>query len=181
MAQLQEQVASAEACGFFFPAQLKSKEINDFTEKTLSLIHRQFFSSKNVLSRKNRLDFIEIFYHFLVVQVVLWLKPDSLSFTCKDSIDTGEIASGAFYAFLRMMNTLSPWTEEEKDFLRWVFFFPALVNRERSVHLPTLSRLISVMALVQSELENQRKNILEAFNGLYGKKFFEFLNVKICS
>jgi len=179
IAQLKDQIASAEACGFFFPPQLSIQKINEFTEKILPIIHRNIFSSKNVLSRKNRLDFIEVFYHFLMVQIILWIKPDSLSFTCKDSIDVGEVASGAFYAFLRMMNSLSPWTDEEKDFLRWVFYFPALVNRERSVHLPVLTRVISVLALLQSELEGQRKAILEDLQELYGQKFFETLSVKI--
>jgi hypothetical protein len=169
--QFQEQIVSGEECGFYFPSSLKMEELKRFSKKAMSLIHQQIFSGKNTLTHKNRLDFIEIFYHFFTLKIVDLLKPDSISFTCKDAIDEGVVAGVGFYAFLRIMQGERTWTREEKDFLLWMLYTPALTVRERAIDIERLQRLISSMATFQAEMEVQGKAVTHAASKLYSHPF----------
>ncbi len=176
--QFQEQIASGEVCGFYFPPTLKMQELKSFTARAMSLIHRHFFSGKNTLTRKNRLDFIEIFYHFLILELIDLLKPDSISFTCKDAIDQGVAASAGFYAFLKILSGLRTWSKEDRDFLLWMLYTPALTIRERAIDLQKLHRLIQAMATFQAEVEAQHKAISDAANKLFSRPLFAKMKIQ---
>ncbi len=169
--QLKEQISSAEECGFYFPPQINKNEIVKFVDRVLPMVHQVFFSDKQMLTRKNRLDFIEIFYQFLMMHLIQQVKPDSFSFTCKDAIDIGAAANTAFFAFLRLLSNDKPWKPEEKDDLRWLLFSPSLIIRERTIDLQCLNRTISAMATMNAELEVQRQAVLKRCNELLGKRF----------
>jgi hypothetical protein len=149
----QEQIASKEEGGFSFPATVGMDEINSFTKDTLQMIHQFLFAGKEQLLRKERLDFIEIFYQFFIMRIVLLLKPDSISFTCKDAIDTGEAQAAGFYAFLRMMMKQDdPWTKDEREFLLWMIYAPALLIRERAIDPARLTRIVSALTTLGSQV-----------------------------
>ena len=167
MKQLKDQVESGEACGFYFPPSIVKKEIRSFVTKIVSLIHKTFFSEKNVLSRRNRLDFIEIFYFFLTLKLLDILRPDSFSFTCKDALDIGGSMNGGFYAFIKLLGNQFIWEEKEKDFLLWMFFGPPLLIRERAVDLQRLHRTISALSVLSAELEIDRKGVTSSLENLY--------------
>ena len=172
-----EQVKGGEACGFFFPSSFNETEAVKFTQKTLPLIHKTFFAEKNVLSRKNRLDFIEIFYHFLTLKMIEMVQPHSLSFTCKDAVDVGAAASAGFYAFLKLMSRSYDWQEDERDFLIWMLFAPALAVRERPIDLQRLSRTVSSLSCINAELEVQRSKVLKACGTLFDFPLFNEVSV----
>ncbi len=162
-----EQIASGESCGFYFPHRLDKKEIVRVSSQLIDLIWEQFFAQKNVLTRKQRLDFIEIFSAFFVLKVIETLKIELVSFTCKDAIDTGAAMSAGFFAFLRQLATGEAWFEPERDFFLWMLYAPALVTRERAIDISRLNRTISALAALDAELEIRRKPLLEAFSALY--------------
>jgi hypothetical protein len=176
--QFKEQIASAEECGFYFPPQVNKTEIAKFVDKALPMIHKTFFSEKNVLTRKNRLDFIEIFYQFFTMRLVQMLRPDSFSFTCKDAIDVGAAANAAFFAFLRLLSNDGKWLSEERDFLRWLLFSSALIVRERAIDLQRLNRTISALATMNAELEVQRQAVLKRCHELFGKPIFSQMKIE---
>lgn len=178
IALFKEQIVSGEACGYSYPSALSQEEIASFTEHALHMIHELFFAGKNVLSRKNRLDFIEIFYQFFIVKLLLVLRPDSLSFTCKDGIDTGAAASAGFFAFLRMMSSNKSWTQEEKETFQWLLYAPALLIRERLIDSARFSRMISALTILHSELETQEKRIKDAVHKLFGQALFQKLHLR---
>jgi hypothetical protein len=172
----QAQLADPENCGFFFPLQIKSSEISRFAEDALPAIHQLFFHNKNTLTRRNREDFIEIFYQFFILKCIDLLEPTSLSFTCKDAIDTGAAQQAAFYGFITLL-TSSFANKEEQDFLRWLFYTPALFIRERAIDPERFNRALSLLSLLDTELADHGKQILKTCDALYPQTF-KTLHVK---
>lgn len=172
-----DQLESAPECGYFLPPQLKPAELTRFAEKALPAIHELFFHNKNSLTRRNREDFIEIFYQFLVLKCIDLFEPDSLSFTCKDAIDTGAAATGLFYGCLKLL-TGDFSKKEEQDFLRWLFYTPALFIRERAIDPQRLNRALSALERIDSEMAEKGKLILKTFGELYHPQTFKTLEVK---
>lgn len=161
-----QQIESREACGFHFPALPEAGEINAFTKEALEMIHEQFFSGRKTLLRKERLDFIEIFTQLFFMKMILLVKPDSISFTCKDAIDLGEAQAATFFAFLQRMGSSEAISAEEKDFLLWLLYAPALTLRERLIDPFRFARLVSTMNHIDGELSVRRKAILDATDKL---------------
>ncbi len=176
IATFKHQLTSTD-CGFFFSPHWKVSEIGRFIDSVLPLIHEHFFHGKNQLSRRNREDFIEIFYQFLVLKAIDQFGFDSLSFTCKDAIDTGASATGEFYGFLQLL-TGDFSVKENQDFLRWLFYTPALFTRERAVDPERLHRSLSALARIDAELSERGGKIIKAFAECYRTGFFKDLNVK---
>ena len=176
--ELKEQIVSAEQCGFYFPKEVNQKELLKFSDHALETIHKVFFGNKDMLIHKNRLDFIEIFYLLFTLKMIEIFKPDIISFTCKDAIDTGAAASAELFAFLRMMNDASHWSKEEKDFLLWMLYSSALGLRERAIDVQRLSRMTSALSLITAELEAHYRETVIACSKLYQVSFFKNLKVK---
>jgi hypothetical protein len=177
IAQLKEQVASAEECGFYFPAQIKTAEFFKFVEAAIDLIHVQFFEKKANLSRKERLNFIELFYCFLILKFIDLVRPDSISLTCKDAIDVGAAAGAGFFAFLKIFSENSKWEEEEKDRLLWMLYAPALFIRERAIDPQCLHRTVGMLATIQTPIEARRKEILKLLHPLFSYPIFSDLKI----
>ncbi len=172
-----DQIASGEASGYFFPPSLNKQEINAFTSEALELIHKLFFSSEATLSRKQRMDFIEIFYQFLFMKLIQMVKPDSMSFTCKDAIDIGESTAAGFFAFLKMLEGKA-WGREDKEFFLWMLYSPALTIRERPIDSNRLLRIVNASSIIQTELESHRKAILEQVHKLLGQLALREIELK---
>lgn len=170
------QLASPEECGFFFPAVWKPTEIARFTDSALHAIHEHFFQSKATLNRRNREDFIEIFYQFLILKAIEQFDPDSISFTCKDAIDTGAAQNALFYGFLKQFHG-NLEKKEEKDFLLWLFYTPALFIRERAIDAERLNRSLSTLERFDTEFKAGRDQIIKVFGQMYAPKFFNDLGV----
>jgi len=142
LTSLKAQLASPESCGFHFPHVWKPQDMQKYVAELLPLIHEHFFESKAKLSRKEREDFIEIFYQFLILKAIEVCDPDSLSFTCKDAVDTGAAQSALFYLFLKILSEdLNPKTD--RDFLLWLLYTPAFFVRERAIDSERFYRALS--------------------------------------
>ncbi|MES2345446.1 MAG: hypothetical protein V4494_05880 [Chlamydiota bacterium] len=177
MAQVKEQVLSAEECGFYFPLQLKTEEFFTFVDAMIKMIHVHFFEAKKMLTREERLNFIELFYCFLILKSIDLVKPDSISLTCKDAIDTGSAASAGFFAFLKILSQNAIWTQEDKDRLLWMLYAPALFIRERAIDPQVLHRTVSMMATLQTSMETHGKDVLKALCSLFSYPIFNDLKV----
>ena len=135
--------------GYFFPAAIHRKELTSFINHAFKSIHHLFFSSKNVLSRESRLDFIEIFYLLLQLKIIEWLQPDTISLTCKDSIDTGEAYGAALFAFLKFINS-QEWSEADHEHLNFMLYAPALLIRERVMLPERFNRMLSALKVIEN-------------------------------
>jgi hypothetical protein len=178
LAQFGEQIASGEECGFYFPTHLKSKEMQAFAQAILPLVHQHFFDSRKELNRKDRLDFIEVVYYLLVLKCLDLLKPGTFSFTCKDGIDTGAAMSAGFFAFLKMLANPQAWSQQERDFMLWMLYAPAVMVRERSVDLQRINRTLSSLVAVQVALDANRPAILKALAEVYGNDFLSTIKIQ---
>jgi hypothetical protein len=171
------QLATPEECGYFLPPQVKKPDLTRFTEMALPAIHELFFHNKNSLTRHNRQDFIEIFYQFLILKCIDMVEPNSISFTCKDAIDTGAASNGAFYGFIKLLSADFS-AKEELDFLRWLLYTPALFIRERAIDSERFNRTISALERVDGEMAEHGKEIVNAFSEFFHPQTFKTLGVK---
>ena len=67
--QFEEHLGS-ETSGFYFPQRVHKEIFNGFSKELLEGVHETFFDNKAMLSRKERLDFIEIVYTLLTLKVI---------------------------------------------------------------------------------------------------------------
>ncbi len=176
--QLLEQVESGEACGFSFPPSLKLADLLSFAKKAIGVIHETIFGGKAHLTRKNRLDFIELFYHFLVLKIAEMIAPDYLSFTCKDAIDTGAAMAAGFYSFLKTLGDQPEWRQQDKEFLYRLLYQSSLLLRERPIDDTRLHRMIGAFAALQAELEDKKAKLQEKCTGLFKSGVFKDLTIQ---
>lgn len=174
---LLEQVKSEEGCGFYFPKRFDRNELVQFFQNCIEMVHETFFPGKEQLSRKNRLDFIELFYQFFILKLVMISKSNYLIFSAKDSVDIPSTSSAAFYAIAKLLGGTSNWTEEEKDFLTAMMFLPSLLIRERVVDIRYLNRSVSCLALLSAELEVNKSGVIKNLETLFGFNFNKSLGV----
>ncbi|MGH2613183.1 MAG: hypothetical protein ACRDFB_09090, partial [Rhabdochlamydiaceae bacterium] len=137
-----EQVLGGGECGFYFPG---GKTPKSWIEPLVKFIHRQFFLGQGKLDRKQRLDFIEILYFFIILRYLDEEKPDVMNFSCKDGVDSGSAASASFYGFARMLSSKSPWTQNDRDCFLFALFVPALFVRHRSIDTRRIHRALSAL------------------------------------
>jgi hypothetical protein len=172
---LEEQVKSGEECGFFFSKFLPKKELNDFVKKILPVIHTHFFKKKVKLDRKERLDFIEIFYQFFTLKILELARPDTFTFSCKDGVDVGSTASAAFFTLVKLLGKEDQWSQEEQDQLYWILCGPALTVRERLVDYQRFSRMASSLSIIAQAFAKDHDKIIKALQPLYSAKLFQNL------
>ncbi|MCB1106697.1 MAG: hypothetical protein KDK76_01205 [Chlamydiia bacterium] len=172
---VEEQVQSGEECGFYFSKHLPKKEIDSFVKKILPIIHTHFFKKKAKLDRKERLDFIEIFYLLLELKILELAKADTFTFSCKDGVDVGAAASAAFFALTKLFGKEDKWSIEEQDHLLWILLGPALTVRERLIDYRRFSRMASALSILSGALSKERDKIMKALQPLFGAKLFQKL------
>lgn len=172
MEQFKEQILSGEDCGFHIPELLKGKKLEEFISPALKAVHECFFDAKTSLTRHERQSFIEIFYTLLVLKVIELLQVDSISFTCKDAIDTGMEQTAIFYGFLRMVSNPEKWTKGEKELLQWMLYSPALLIRERPIDQMQFKRAIQTLEAIHRGCLEHHSEILKALKNLYPKLGF---------
>lgn len=172
-----EHLKNPEEYGFFLPPTLKTKEFLEFVQPALHKIHEVFFKKATKLSRADRLDFIEIFYQFLSLKLLEMIKPDSISFTCKDAIDTGACMTAGFCAFIKYFSG-KKIEKEEKELLRLLFYYPSLLVRERAVDPLRLNRILSALAKMEEIAKGEPQKIAKVFGPLYEPSFIKGLTIK---
>jgi len=173
----EEQVKSPDECGFYLPAKIEKKKILDFTKKALKMIHQVFFQGKKELVRRERIDFIEIFYLFLTLKIAELSGANSISFSCKDAVDTGSAMSAAFFAFAKFLSE-DEINEKDKEFLRWLIYSPAIYVRERSIDSARLTRMLTSLAHMEKVLKDGSKELQKELKPLFDKETLSKLKVK---
>lgn len=176
IAALKAQIASGAECGYYFPPSWNPQEILTFSAEAISLIHAEFFHHQKELLRKDREDFVEIFYQLLILKAIERFSPDSCSFTCKDALDVGSAAGATLYGFLKML-TQDHAVAEERDFFLWLFYAPALLIRERAADPERIHRTLSVLDRIYAQTEKDREKTVRAIQSLFSMQLLEALRV----
>ncbi len=171
------QFDAPEECGFSFPSALKPEQLSSFVKQAIPLIHQEFFASSKKLTRKQREDFIEIFYQFFLLKLIDWFEPEVMSFTCKDALDTSASAQATFFAFIQLFNR-SFDQREEVDFFRWLMYAPALFVRERPVDVERFNRALSALEAFDAQMGTRANELIKCFGGLYAPTTLKTLVVQ---
>jgi len=143
---------SGEGSGFSFPEVIRKELFPKFVDQTMASIHRIFFSGKNVLTREQRIQFIEIFYLFMQMKILDIVKPNAFSFTCKDAIDVGGAANAQFYAFLKILNGES-LSESDWELLNSIIYSSPIIVRERLMLPDRFHAMTNVIRLIERTKE----------------------------
>lgn len=122
--------------GFHFSTKLRSLEKE--APSLFREIHAQFFDGHEILSREERQDFIEIAYLHLIKKAMEITHTQSLSFSCKDSVDTGASMAALFYTFMKQEAV-------DVETIRYLLYSPSLFIRERAADVLRTHRAISAM------------------------------------
>lgn len=169
------QIEGEDECGFHYSHLIPKKKACDFSKACIESIHEFFFGSKECLSKKNRENFIDIFYFFFSLKIIDEVKPTFMSFTCKDSIDLGSCLTTGFYAFSKLMGLDPEWSQEEENFLTYLLFAPALLVRQRITQKGPSERMLSALSTLHAELDIQRDKVVSSFEKLFDYKIFQNL------
>ena len=177
MSYFMNQFQELEESGISLPTTFKQAELTLFAEKMSLFIHKHFFNSQKSLTRLEREDFIEIFDLFFSLKMIDLVNPASVSFTCKDAVDTGAAQTAAFYAFLKLLN--DDFTKkEDHDMFRWLAYNPALFVRERAINQERLNRALSALQRLEAGLLENRKAITKEMAEFFNPQFLKKLDVK---
>lgn len=146
-----DQLMSGIDCGYYYPKELHLNR--EIYEKIIHEVELIAFKEKKELTRKNRLDWIEMVYLFLILKSMELIKPQHIVFISKDGVDVGAVTMAAMYALIKMLDPQSNWKEGEKELFVSMHFLPALMERERIVDLHRLNRTISAISVLASSIE----------------------------
>ena len=174
--QLLEQVQS-ESCGYFYPKWLHQELFPQFAHTLSYAILNLFFSSRNVFSHQNRLDFIEIFYAFMQLKIIEISGARGINFCCKDGIDISSVATVEIFLLLKLLNNGSISTDEEQRVNAILFGIPFL-SRGRSLFSERLFRLQSFLHSIESRIEEEGNH---AFQNLVATTIAPLFDTKILS
>jgi len=164
---------------FYFSRKINRTVLHAFVRDILPLIHTQIFSKKEILTRKERLDFLEIFYMFSYIKLLDIIRPHSFSFTCKDSIDFGSTTNMGFLVMIKLMNENPTWSIEEQDHLFWIFNGTALLVRERLINYRCLSRILSALEVLSKSFIKKKQELKQTFSSLYDCCVFQNMHCNI--
>ncbi len=135
---------SAPHHGYYFPEAIFDELFPEGIEDLLQTTHALFFGGKERLSRKERLDFIELVHFLLVLDLIALVEPGYVSMTCKDAVDKGAAASAALYAGLQILHE-RPYALEDERVLRAMLLAPAILFRERVPDPARIKRLVQML------------------------------------
>lgn len=172
-----EENLKEEHCGFYFPEKIRARLFPDFVRGVMHAIHRIFFGHKNVLSKENRQDFIEIFYLILELKLIEIVHPQTFSFMCKDGIDVGGTASAQLYAFLKLIHA-EDFTDDDVERLNLILHTAPVLIRERILNPERFTRMVNTLKKIEStrnELGSVafEKIIHQAFGGYFKSILFQ--------
>lgn len=171
------QICSSDSCGYHFQGVFKDSELKSFTKTCLEFIHESIFGSKDNLSKKNRQDFIDIFYGLISLKAIEKLSPTHLSFMCKDGLDDSMGLCLINFALCKSLGSDSTWSEEEEDFFSYLAFSQSLLVRQRAPLKKCFDRSLCAISTLTAEIDLEKNKVLKKLRALFSPKFFESLCV----
>lgn len=168
-----EHLLDGQDYGYYFCKGVDTKTFQAFIPKAIDAIWDLFYEKRSALTRKNRLDYIEIFYHLLLLKIIEITKPDLMCLSCKDSLDTGAVFSASFYGFVSLIQG----KKVDEDFMRYLIYTEALIVRERTVNSKRLSREVSALAYFDQYLQIDTKKKLTVLSSLFKTSFLKSIDI----
>lgn len=174
-----KQHLEGEGSGGYFPMVIRESLSSSFIDGLFASVHEIFFSNRNVLSPKERMNFIEITYLFLILKAVDVVRPDSVSLVCKDGVDVGSAFNALLFAALKVFNQESESKEDCEDIELILYAAPFLV-RERAMAADRFHRTMEALrCVIGARAEHGSSRFRELLNekltGLYQRPWWQSL------
>jgi hypothetical protein len=141
----------SEKGSFFYPHKVMRQLTTSFFEELAIAVHTLFFDSAQNLEPQQREEFLEFMHFFIQLKLIEIVAPTSLSFTCKDGIDTSSCNVSEFYILLKLFNE-RPFSEEEEEYLQMVLHTPAILFRGRVLSREKFARLYNCIRIVETQM-----------------------------
>ncbi len=159
--QFQEHLESDDS-GYYFPDDLRKALFGPWLNKMLKGVHASLFNQRNVLLLRDRLDFIQISYLFIILKALELTGATTFSLTCKDGIDLGSSTSALLFALLKIVSD-ERFGQDELDYLRLMLFGPPILIRERNI---ISERFIRVQSAIKSLAQSREDHGWRKFQDL---------------
>lgn len=173
--QFIDQLDIQESSSFYFPVSL-SQDMKTYAKKLSSEIHKIFFDKKAHLTRKNRLDFIEIAYLFLTLKAIFLVSPDIVCFCGKDGLDSVSTATASLYVFLHLLQG-DFGSEDHYKTLQYFLYGDPLLIRERPLDSHRLHRLVSALSIIHAQFIRDKQAAHKEVGKLLPKGFLDNLKL----
>lgn len=122
-----------------------------------------FFKEKDSLTVTDRLNWIELFHHLLLRDFLQKEKATHFYCVSKDGVDQATTYIATFYCIEQIF---SPGKEVQKELIHFLFFLPALIERDRVVQGKVFHRSTTLLAMLliareKGELTQEKLLLLE--------------------
>jgi len=163
--------------GFYLPEKIKKQILPDFVNETLKGIHEFFFEGAQLISHKDRKNFISLFYILLTLKLIDIVNPTSFSYSCKDAIDIGGAASLLLFVFMKLLRE-QELTNFETEFIEAMIYGPSILIRERAMLPEVLNRglrTLQTLERVKDKIGHTEfiEGIESTFAHLYHSRIFD--------
>lgn len=132
--------------GFHLPLSMQLSR--SWFENIFDGVSRLFFSSKNVLTKEARCDFIEIFYQFLNIKLIRMAEADHLFLICKDGLDVSLSHASELLIFSQMAAG-KELGQNDLELLRTLIYLPPLIARERLMLPDRFQRMLNSLRIME--------------------------------
>lgn len=176
MQQLRENL-EGEGSGCFFPQVIREALSPQWLDRLLGAIHQVFFSKRNVLSPKERMNFIELTYLFVILKALDTVKPDSLSLVCKDGVDAGSAFQAFLFGALKIC-IQDMESQVDRESLELILNAAPLLVRERAMESNRFHRTLDALrCLFEARAEHGpaqfRQLLSDQLAGLYHQPWWQ--------
>ena len=165
---LVSQMTGGVQSGVLFPKTMNQPK--EFIAKAIKLIHEHCLGKKKVLSRKNRIDMIEILLQLLMIKMAVDLSVDELLILSKDGLDVACGSLTGLYLLLFVLQKDPEWKDLDHDRILSYMFLPTFIHRERPVDLQVLSKITSAYSTFSSSFQGHEAASLKKFLTLFELK-----------
>jgi hypothetical protein len=141
--------------------------VSEEMRPAVKFLYQHLFGGRPELTRRERLDFLALLSGLSVWTLLERRPATTVSFTCKDGIDTGAAMQGLFFGMTRLLTSAEPWSHEEREFFLFTLYAPALLARHRPIDSEALSRTLSALETLDRALRDDRDGVLSAVQGLF--------------
>jgi hypothetical protein len=135
--------------GVQFP-RIPGMKIDAELKDLMETLHKALYGGHNVLTKIQRLEFIDLMHVLLMLRVIEETRPEIIFLSCKDGLDISLPAISRLFSFLKLFNRRLS-SEDEIDWLGGMLLGIPLIERDRLIFEDRYNRMISFIHLLEKE------------------------------
>jgi len=153
--------------GFYFPEEwIQDSIFRDLLVDLMNSLHDVLFDYRTELNHKERCSFIQIFYIFLALKLLVKTEANKLVFCCKDSIDRAGIENALLHYIVLILTDKEMSQEHLKSVM--VFIHAATIIVKQQEMNKRYARLLWAFEILQDPLVRMRIKKRKHLFGIVG-------------